>query len=64
VADPELFRFEKDETGRRLVLGTRKFPIGTLSFTPNAGAKGPHGKRQRLSFNAPASIHIKLDAGR
>lgn len=60
----ELFCVEKDETGHRLLVGTKKFPIGAIAFTPNAGPKGPNGKRQRLSFDAPASIHIKLDAGR
>lgn len=60
----ELFRFEKDDTGHKLVIGTKRCPVGAIPFTPNAGAKGPHGKRQRLSFNTPASIHIKLNAGR
>lgn len=60
----ELFRFEHDEAGHRIVIGTKKFPIGAIPFTSNSGPKGPDGKRARVTFTTPASVHIKLNAGR
>ena len=60
----ELFRFEQDGDKHRIVIGTKKHPVGVVPFTPNRGAKTGTGQRQPLSFQTPASIHIKLDAGR
>lgn len=66
----ELFRFEDvidadgEVVSRRLHIGTKKFPCGELEFTVNKGARGPDGRRQRLSWSIPASIHISVNAGR
>lgn len=51
----ELFEYVpiEDAPGAyRLIIGTRKFPLGELAFTAHR------------AFEPPASIHISLDAGR